>query len=475
MRDITIALNEVNMTKVTQSASQIKWLPWIAGIAFFMQTLDATIINTAIPSLATSLHQSPLDMQLTIISYTLTVAILIPVSGWLADKFGTRVIFLWAVGLFTIGSLACGLSITLVQLVIARVLQGVGGAMMVPVARLALLRCYPRKDFVRVLNLATMPGLVGPVVGPLLGGLLVTYASWHWIFLINIPVGIIGIWIAKRYMPNFTSTASHFDWLGFILFGLSLVFILGGIELFGSGSISLLLPILTLLIGVLLLFGYGWHAAKKEQPLIPLSLFKTRTFNVGIRGNILSRLGTGAIPYLVPLMLQVGMGMSALYAGCMMVPLAIGALLGKSLVEKVLHRFGYRSTLVLVTVVIGVITAAFALVSNQLSLWFAVPLLFGLGVVRATQFTSMNTITLADLNDQNASAGNSALAVTQLLAISLGLAVCACILKLFNSYGSGNAMVHFHQTFITLGALTVFSALTFLTLKSVDGDNLISK
>lgn len=475
MRDITITFNEVDMMKVTQSASQIKWLPWIAGIAFFMQTLDATIINTAIPSLAASLHQSPLNMQLTIISYTLTVAILIPVSGWLADKFGTRVIFLWAVGLFTFGSLACSLSTTLSQLVIARVLQGIGGAMMVPVARLALLRCYPRKDFVRVLNLATMPGLVGPVVGPLLGGLLVTYASWHWIFLINIPVGIIGLWITKRYMPNLTSTTSHFDFLGFILFGFSLIFILGGIELFGNQAVSILFPILTLLVGVLLLIGYGWHAFNNEKALIPLSLFKTRTFKIGIRGNILSRLGTGAIPYLVPLMLQVGMGMSAFYAGCMMVPLALGALFGKSFVEKVLHRFGYRCTLMLATVIIGVITAAFGLVSNQLSIWFAVPLLFGLGIVRATQFTSMNTITLADLNDQNASAGNSALAVTQLLAISLGLAVCSCILKLFNSYGYGDSIAHFHQTFISIGLITIFSALTFLSLKKGDGDNLISK
>lgn len=249
---------------MAKPTKQLTWLPWIAGIAFFMQTLDATIINTAIPSLAKSLHESPLTMQLTIISYTLTVAILIPISGWLADKFGTRVIFGWAVGLFTLGSLACGLSDTLTQLVLSRILQGVGGAMMVPVARLALLRSYPRNEFVHALNLATMPGLIGPVIGPVLGGVLVTYASWHWIFLINIPVGIIGLWMTKRYMPNFTSTASKFDGWGFILFSSSLITLLSGIELL-TKSETVLIPIITLLMGFTLLVTYIYYASKKTK------------------------------------------------------------------------------------------------------------------------------------------------------------------------------------------------------------------
>ncbi|WP_407644433.1 MFS transporter [Dongshaea marina] len=240
---------------MTVTSSRVAWLPWIAGMAFFMQTLDATIINTAIPALARSLHHSPLAMQLTIISYTLTVAMLIPVSGWLADRFGTRRVFALAVFLFTLGSLTCAMSTTLTQLVFSRVLQGVGGAMMVPVARLALLRCYPRRELVRVLNLATMPGLIGPVVGPLLGGIFVTYASWHWIFLINIPVGIIGLILTWRYMPNVTSTRRRFDWLGFLLFGLCLVCILGGIELLGEAAVNSLLPVIALLGGAVLLGG----------------------------------------------------------------------------------------------------------------------------------------------------------------------------------------------------------------------------
>ncbi|MCJ8642817.1 MFS transporter, partial [Escherichia coli] len=197
-------------------------LPWIAAMAFFMQALDATILNTALPAIAHSLNRSPLAMQSAIISYTLTVAMLIPVSGWLADRFGTRRIFTLAVSLFTLGSLACALSNSLPQLVVFRVIQGIGGAMMMPVARLALLRAYPRNELLPVLNFVAMPGLVGPILGPVLGGVLVTWATWHWIFLINIPIGIAGLLYARKHMPNFTTARRRFDITGFLLFGLSL-------------------------------------------------------------------------------------------------------------------------------------------------------------------------------------------------------------------------------------------------------------
>ncbi len=195
----------------SKKARSMAGLPWIAAMAFFMQALDATILNTALPAIAHSLNRSPLAMQSAIISYTLTVAMLIPVSGWLADRFGTRRVFMVAVSLFTLGSLACALSSSLSELVIFRVVQGVGGAMMMPVARLALLRAYPRSELLPVLNFVTMPGLVGPILGPVLGGVLVTWASWHWIFLINIPIGVAGILYARKYMPNFTTPRRKFD------------------------------------------------------------------------------------------------------------------------------------------------------------------------------------------------------------------------------------------------------------------------
>jgi len=414
-------------------------------------------------------------MQSAIISYTLTVAMLIPVSGWLADRFGTRKVFMLAVTLFTLGSLACALSTSLTELVIFRVLQGVGGAMMMPVARLALLRAYPRSELLPVLNFVTMPGLVGPILGPVLGGVLVTWASWHWIFLINIPIGVAGLIYARKYMPNFTTPRRSFDMGGFFLFGLSLVLFSSGMELFGEKIVATWLALTVIFSGILLFLLYIRHARRHPTPLISLSLFNTRTFSVGVAGNIASRLGTGCVPFLMPLMLQVGFGYPALIAGCMMAPTAMGSILAKSTVTQVLRWFGYRKTLVGVTVFIGLMIAQFSLQSAALPVWMLILPLFVLGMAMSTQFTSMNTITLADLTDENASSGNSVLAVTQQLSISLGVAVSAAVLRFYEGVEGTNTVEQFHYTFITMGALTVVSALVFMLLKPKDGRNLIKE
>lgn len=456
-----------------QSARSMAGLPWIAAMAFFMQALDATILNTALPAIATSLERSPLAMQSAVISYTLTVAMLIPVSGWLADRYGTRKVFIVAVSLFTLGSLACAFSQTLSMLVISRIIQGVGGAMMMPVARLALLRAYPRSELLPVLNFVTMPGLVGPILGPLLGGVMVTYATWHWIFLINIPVGILGIFYARKYMPDFTTPKRRFDFLGFMLFGFGLVMISIGIELFGERIVSAWLAAGILCSGVLLLLLYIMHARHHPSPLISLPMFKTRTFSVGIIGNIASRLGTGCVPFLMPLMLQVGFGYSAIIAGCMMAPTAIGSILAKSTVTQLLRWFGYRRVLVSITVIIGILIATFSLQSPAESVFLLLIPLFILGMAMSTQFTAMNTITLADLDDDNASGGNSVLAVTQQLAISFGVAVSAAVLRFYQEFETSTVQ-QFHETFLTMGVVTVLSALTFMMLRNGDGRNLIS-
>lgn len=461
------------MTK--KKARSMAGLPWIAAMAFFMQALDATILNTALPAIAQSLNRSPLAMQSAIISYTLTVAMLIPVSGWLADRFGTRKIFMLAVTLFTLGSLACALSTSLTELVIFRVLQGIGGAMMMPVARLALLRAYPRSELLPVLNFVTMPGLVGPILGPVLGGVFVTLASWHWIFLINIPIGVAGLFYARKYMPDFTTPRRSFDMGGFFLFGLSLVLFSSGMELFGEKIVATWMALSVILSGILLFLLYIRHARRHPTPLISLGLFNTRTFSVGIAGNIASRLGTGCVPFLMPLMLQVGFGYPALIAGCMMAPTAMGSILAKSTVTQVLRWFGYRKTLVGVTVFIGLMIAQFSLQSAALPVWMLILPLFVLGMAMSTQFTSMNTITLADLTDENASSGNSVLAVTQQLSISLGVAVSAAVLRFYEGFDSANTVEQFHYTFITMGALTVVSALVFMLLKPKDGRNLIKE
>jgi len=450
-------------------------LPWIAAMAFFMQALDATILNTALPAIAQSLNRSPLAMQSAIISYTLTVAMLIPVSGWLADRFGTRRIFMLAVSLFTLGSLACALSNSLGMLVVFRVIQGIGGAMMMPVARLALLRAYPRSELLPVLNFVTMPGLVGPILGPVMGGVLVTWASWHWIFLINIPIGVAGLLYARKYMPNFTTPRRSFDMWGFLLFSLSLVLFSSGMELFGEKVVETWLALSIIFSGIALLLLYIRHARRHPTPLISLNLFKTRTFSVGIAGNIASRLGTGCVPFLMPLMLQVGFGYPALIAGCMMAPTALGSILAKSTVTQILRWFGYRKTLVGVTLFIGVMIAQFALQTQAMAIWMLVLPLFILGMAMSTQFTAMNTISLADLTDENASSGNSVLAVTQQLSISLGVAVSAAVLRFYEGVDGTNTVEQFHYTFITMGAVTVVSALTFMLLKAKDGRNLIKE
>lgn len=450
-------------------------LPWIAAMAFFMQALDATILNTALPAIAHSLNRSPLAMQSAIISYTLTVAMLIPVSGWLADRFGTRRVFIIAVSLFTLGSLACALSSSLTELVIFRVIQGIGGAMMMPVARLALLRAYPRSELLPVLNFVTMPGLVGPILGPVLGGVFVTWASWHWIFLINIPIGVIGILYARKYMPNFTTPRRRFDIGGFLLFGLSLVLFSSGIELFGEKIVATWQALAVIAVSLLLLVAYVRHARRHPTPLISLSLFKTHTFSVGIAGNLATRLGTGCVPFLMPLMLQVGFGYPAIIAGCMIAPTSIGSIIAKSTVTQVLRWFGYRKTLVGITVFIGLMIAQFSLQSPEMPLWMLLLPLFVLGMAMSTQFTAMNTITLADLTDDNASSGNSLLAVTQQLSISLGVAISAAVLRFYEGFDNASTVQQFHYTFITMGVITIISALMFMLLRAKDGRNLISE
>ncbi|RWR03406.1 major facilitator transporter [[Pantoea] beijingensis] len=456
-----------------KSARSMAGLPWIAAMAFFMQALDATILNTALPAIALSLERSPLAMQSAVISYALTVAMLIPISGWLADRFGTRKVFITAVLLFTLGSLSCALSSSLSMLVISRVIQGIGGAMMMPVARLALLRAYPRSELLPVLNFVTMPGLIGPILGPLLGGLLVTYATWHWIFLINIPIGILGIIYARKYMPDFTTPKRRFDLLGFIFFGLGLVLLSSGLELFGEKIVASWQALSVMICGVALLLLYIVHARRYPVPLIGLPMFKTRTFSVGILGNIASRLGTGCVPFLMPLMLQVGFGYSALLAGCMLAPTAIGSILAKSTVTQVLRWLGYRKTLVSITVIIGLLIATFALQMPGSSILILLAPLFILGMTMSTQFTAMNTITLADLNDDNASSGNSMLAVSQQLAIGLGVAVSAAVLRFYENF-DGTTVQHFHATFLTMGIVTILSAFVFMLLKPGDGRHLIA-
>ncbi|MGJ8525764.1 putative transport protein HsrA [Halomonadaceae bacterium LMG 33818] len=450
-----------------------RFLPWLMATAFFMQGLDATIVNVALPSMAQSLQQNPLQMQSVIIAYLLTVAALIPVSGWIAERYGTRRVFAGAIVLFTIGSLLCGISGSLVFLVISRILQGIGGALMVPVGRLVILRSYPREQLVKVMGFVTLPALLGPLVGPTLGGWLVQALSWHWIFLINIPIGIVGCYFAGKFTPNFQREEhQHFDLLGFVLFSGAMVAIsmsLEGLADLHMGSVPV---VLLLLVGCALLCIYWLRAISIEEPLFSPSLFKIRTFTVGILGNIFARLGNGALPFLIPLKLQVGLGYSPIKTGLTMIPLTLAAMAAKPIVQPILTRLGYRRTLVINTVLLGIMIMGLGFISSSTPEVIILIQLAILGLINSLQFTSMNTLTLIDLKEDNAAGGNSMLAVVMQLSIGMGVASSAALLDGFSgsiSPDNTQIMHAFFATFLCVGGIAILAAFIFFQLHAGDG------
>lgn len=451
-----------------------KTLPWIVAMALFMQTLDATILNTALPAMAYDLNRSPLDMQSAVISYALTVALFIPVSGYLADKIGTRTLFISAVGLFSFGSLLCALSPTLPALVLSRVIQGIGGAMMTPVARLTLIKTFDRSKLLAAMSLATMPGLIGPVLGPLLGGYLVVAASWHWIFLINIPIGAVGIWFGYKFMPNYKENSGALDFVGFAIFSIAVVMLSMGLEFAGAGS-QLYFALIIFCFGIFLLGAYVWYAKKAENPLFPMSLFEIRTFRTGVLGNLASRIGISSIPLLLPLLIQVVFLKSATASGWLLAPMAVAAIAVKPILTPLIRNYGYRKVLIFNTLTVGFIIVLLSIPSKDTPLFWWVPLLLILGAANSIQFTAMNTISLADLRGYQTSSGNSLIAVNQQLAISFGIAIGAALLRFMTEQTwltHNNTDTAFRVTFIILGTLTMLSSLVFRKLHVRDGDNL---
>ena len=451
-----------------------RWLPWVVAIAFFMQTLDGTILNTALPTMARDLGESPLRMQSVVIAYMLTVALFIPASGWLADRFGTRRAFVAAVVLFSAGSLLCALSPSLPWLTAARVVQGIGGALLLPVGRLSILRAFPRSEFLTVLSFITIPGLVGPLVGPPLGGWLVEVASWHWVFLINLPMGALGVAAALRYMPDLRGApGQRFDWPGFALFSLGLVLVTLGLQGLGEHALNASLAILMVIGGLAAMAAYWVHAARTERPLFSLALFEIPTFSIGIFGNLFARLGSGAMPFLTPLFLQVGLGYSPSAAGLTMVPIVAGAIAMKFFAEPLIRRFGYRRVLVVNTLLLGAFIAGFALVDRSTPQPLILAYLALFGLVNSLQFTAMNTLTLGDLDDARASAGNSLLSVVMQLSMSLGVAAAGALLAAFaapSAPAGAAALVHtFHATYLCVGALSALAAAIFYQLGRREG------
>ncbi|MDL2216375.1 multidrug transporter subunit MdtD [Desulfovibrio sp. OttesenSCG-928-M14] len=450
----------------------LRTLLWVVGIAFFMQMLDASILNTALPAIAQSLDVSPLRMHAVVIAYMLTVAILIPASGWLADRFGVRRIFLAAILIFTLGSLACALSFSLPLLVASRVLQGIGGALLVPVGRLAILRAVPRAHLAEALSFITLPGLIGPLIGPTLGGLLVRYASWQWIFLINLPVGLVGIFLTLRCMPGQDEkNSAAFDGGGFLLFALFMTGCTLSMESLGEEALSLSTRLITGGAALAALALYVRHAAKVAEPLFAPRLFRTRNFTVGIAGNLFARFGMGAMPFLTPLLLQLGLGYSAVQAGLAMLPITLGAIIGKSFVSRLIQALGYPRFLTLNTLLVSAMLAAYALIDPGIPLAIILGIFTLAGIVNSLQFTGMNTIALLDLPDSDAGSGNSLLSAVMQLAMSMGVAMAAALLDVCTS-GGQTTLQAFHSTCLVLAGVTAISSLIFFQARDARNESI---
>lgn len=469
-------INNVTENYSGVDAATKKILPGILATAIFMQMLDSTILNTSLAAIARDLNESPLDMQNAIISYVLTLALFMPVSGFLSDKFGTQKIFIFALILFSLGSLFCALSQDLNQLIISRIIQGIGGSLMTPVGKLAIIRAFPKNELLKAMNVAIMPALIGPVLGPLVGGYMVDYLSWHWIFLINLPIGILGIILSFKYMPNFKSKQIDFDLKGFLIFAAASLSLSIALELFGN-TVKTTPVLLVFALGFLLLFLYYRHAKRDDNPIFPLNLFQVRTFRVGILGNLATRLGISAIPLLIPMMIQLAYGKSAVISGWMVAPMALTAMFGKSAVIKILNKFGYRTTLMTNTFIIGILICLLAIPTIQTNIYWYMPIIATLGFFNSIQFTSMNSISIADLRNYHTSSGNSLVSVNQQLAIGFGVALGLIILKIYQSHDQIiHAELHnaFRLTFLTVGILTILSGLVFRRLHFKDGENLKS-
>jgi EmrB/QacA subfamily drug resistance transporter len=452
-----------------------RWLPWLVAVAFFMESVDTTILNTAVPAIANALDVPPLSMKAVLSSYTLSLAVFIPVSGWMADRFGTRRVFSSAIGLFTLGSLLCGLSSNIHALVAFRILQGCGGAMMVPVGRLTLVRTFAKSELIRAMSFVAIPSLIGPMLGPIAGGLIVGYFHWRAIFFVNLPIGMLGLYLVYRHLPDYREEDSHpLDTLGLILFGCGIGLLSYVLEVFGEHTLSGSAMLGLLLISAASLTGYGIRAARTEFPLLRLALFRIRTFRVSVSGSYFTRLGIGGIPFLFPLLYQVGLGFTPIQSGLLMMPQALAAMSLKLTMPSILRSLGYRGVLISNTIILGLLIALFATIGVGTPVWLIVAQVFVFGFFTSLQYTSMNTLAYADVAEAETSSASTIASTMQQMSISFGVAAASLVTALFipdRFHTSAPEMIHgIHEAFLVLGGLTVLSAIVFRELKSNDGD-----
>jgi len=449
-------------------------VPWLVAVAFFMESLDTTILNTGVPTIAQALNVAPLSMKAVLSSYTLSLAVFIPISGWMADRFGTRRVFASAIALFTLGSFLCGISRNIHLLVACRILQGCGGAMMLPVGRLTMVQTFAKSELIRAMSFVAIPGLIGPMLGPVVGGLIVAYFHWSIIFFVNIPIGLVGLYMVYRHLPDYRDEDTPpLDIVGMILFGSGIALLSYVLEVFGEHTLSGIEMLSLLAISIVLLAGYGINSAKIEFPLLRLALFRLRTFRAAVSGSFITRIGIGGIPFLFPLLYQVGLGFTPIESGMMMMPQAMAAMSLKLTMPGILRRFGYRTVLISNTVMLGLLIMLFGTIGAGTPVWLIVLEVFCFGFFTSLQYTSMNTLVYADATEEETSKASTISSTMQQMSISFGVAAASLATALFvpdRFHTSPEEMIHgIHKAFLCLGGLTILSALVFRELKSNDG------
>ncbi|MGO4909485.1 MFS transporter [Pseudorhodobacter sp. W20_MBD10_FR17] len=448
----------------------------IVATALLMENIDSTVLSTALPQIAKDFGTDPIHLKLALTSYLLSLAVFIPASGWAADRFGARRVFRLAIAVFALSSIACALSTSMLSLILARVVQGIGGAMMVPVARLIVLRSVPKAGFVNAMAWLTVPALIGPVLGPPLGGFITTYFDWRWIFWINVPIAVLGLALVTRFIPKLPPIpVAKFDALGFWLVGPGLALFLSGVTIAGLGLAPI--PILVVMIGVgaALTAGYVRHALRVPAPLVDLRLLRFATFRISTVGGIFFRLGSGALPFLLPLMFQIGFGLSAFQSGMMTFASGLGAITMKFIAQPILRRYGFRKVLSVNAVFASALLFAPAWFSPQTPYLIMVATLFTGGICRSLQFTSINAMAYSEIDTKQMSSATSFNSVMQQLIASVGITVAAFGLEAMQHFYGGTSidLAHFPPVFAMLALLSLSSALWFMRLTSSSGKELL--
>jgi len=447
--------------------SHDRLVPLIIAVALFMENMDATIIATSLPAIAADIGANPLALKLAVTSYLLSLAVIIPASGWTADRFGARTVFRAAIAVFVIGSIGCAFANSLAGFVVARIVQGMGGAMMTPVGRLVLVRSIERHRLVDAMAWVTMPALIGPIIGPPVGGFITTYATWHWIFIINVPIGLIGIVLATRYIEDVrVEGLERFDLAGMVLAGAGVAGLAFGLSVIGLGLVPP--PIVAGLVatGAIFMTAYVIHARGTPTPVLDFSLVRIATFRANVVSGSLFRLGIGSLAFLLPLMLQLGFGYTPLESGLVTFSAAVGAFTMKSVAARIIRRFGFRRILIANALLSSAFTAACGLFTPQTPFLIMITVLLVGGFFRSLQFTATNVIAYADVEPQRMSRATSLVSVAQQLSIAAGVAVGALAVELAVQFkGTGTITAEdFQPAFLLIGVISASSAIFFWSL-----------